>query len=77
MVSQPIFLPNNGYKVWEDPSFIKWNKRDSHVTLRCHDSVEGDSQYSMLIATCNYYMLDDGVHVTPTGSDSVWFDTIF
>lgn len=45
MVSQPIFLPNNGYKVWEDPFFIKWNKRDSHVTLRCHDSVEGSLRY--------------------------------
>lgn len=31
----------NGYKVWEDQSFIKWRKRDPHVTLRCHDSVEG------------------------------------
>lgn len=38
-----IVSPNNGdYKVWEDPSFIKWRKRDSHVSLHCHDSVEGD-----------------------------------
>lgn len=35
----------NGYKVWEDPSFIKWRKRDPHVTLRCHDSVEGSLKY--------------------------------
>ncbi|KAG2396533.1 hypothetical protein LR48_Vigan08g004000 [Vigna angularis] len=35
----------NGYKVWEDPSFIKWRKRDSHVTLHCHDSLEGSLRY--------------------------------
>ncbi|OAY82049.1 Beta-galactosidase [Ananas comosus] len=31
---------NNSYKFWEDPSFIKWRKRDSHVPLRSHDSLE-------------------------------------
>ncbi|KAL5720056.1 beta-galactosidase [Ranunculus cassubicifolius] len=36
---------NNGYKVYEDPSFIKWRKRDAHVPLRCHDSVEGSLKY--------------------------------
>ncbi|KAH9658217.1 Lactase [Citrus sinensis] len=42
----PFALENaNGYKVWEDPSFIKWRKRDPHVTLRCHDSVEGSLKY--------------------------------
>lgn len=42
----PFALENaNGYKVWEDPSFIKWRKRDTHVTLRCHDSVEGSLKY--------------------------------
>ncbi|XP_061336722.1 uncharacterized protein LOC133283824 isoform X2 [Gastrolobium bilobum] len=35
----------NGYRVWEDPSFIKWRKRDPHVTLHCHDSIEGSLKY--------------------------------
>ncbi|XP_027356698.1 uncharacterized protein LOC113866018 isoform X2 [Abrus precatorius] len=35
----------NGYRVWEDPSFIKWRKRDPHVTLHSHDSVEGSLKY--------------------------------
>ncbi|KAI3844214.1 hypothetical protein MKX03_032285 [Papaver bracteatum] len=32
-------------RVWEDPSFIKWRKRDSHVSLHCHESVEGSLKY--------------------------------
>ncbi|PIA48132.1 hypothetical protein AQUCO_01400605v1 [Aquilegia coerulea] len=36
---------NNGYKIYEDPSFFKWRKRDAHVPLRCHDSVEGSLKY--------------------------------
>ncbi|CAI9102953.1 OLC1v1001355C1 [Oldenlandia corymbosa var. corymbosa] len=36
---------NNGYKVWEDPSFFKWRKRDAHVPLRCHESEEGALRY--------------------------------
>lgn len=35
----------NNYKSWEDPSFIKWRKRDSHVSLHCHDSVEGSLKF--------------------------------
>ncbi|KAK2634309.1 hypothetical protein Ddye_029101 [Dipteronia dyeriana] len=47
LVGQLVFtLENaNGYKVWEDPAFIKWRKRDPHVTLRCHDSLEGSLRY--------------------------------
>lgn len=41
LVGQLVLSLENGYKVWEDPSFIKWRKRDPHVTLHCHDSVEG------------------------------------
>ncbi|CAA6654079.1 unnamed protein product [Spirodela intermedia] len=33
------------HKAWEDPSIIKWRKRDAHVTLRCHDTVEGSLKY--------------------------------
>lgn len=36
-------LPSeNGYRAWEDQSFIKWKKRDPHVTLHCHESIEGE-----------------------------------
>uniref|UniRef100_A0A1D1Y8V4 beta-galactosidase n=1 Tax=Anthurium amnicola TaxID=1678845 RepID=A0A1D1Y8V4_9ARAE len=42
---QLIFPSNHVHKAWEDPSFIKWRKRDAHVTLRCHDTVEGSLKY--------------------------------
>ncbi|KAK8977634.1 hypothetical protein V6N11_013418 [Hibiscus sabdariffa] len=45
ILSQLAFASENGYKVWEDPSFIKWGKRDPHVTLHCHESVEGSLKY--------------------------------
>ncbi|KAK8630145.1 hypothetical protein V6N13_078952 [Hibiscus sabdariffa] len=45
ILSQLAFASENGYKVWEDPSFIKWRKRDPHVTLHCHESVEGSLKY--------------------------------
>uniref|UniRef100_A0A5B7BXV9 beta-galactosidase n=1 Tax=Davidia involucrata TaxID=16924 RepID=A0A5B7BXV9_DAVIN len=45
LVSQLVFPSNNGYRVWEDPSFIKWRKRDAHVSLHCHDTVEGSLRY--------------------------------
>lgn len=36
---------SNGYKPWVDPSFFKWRKRDAHVSLHCHDTVEGSLRY--------------------------------
>ncbi|KAG5565113.1 hypothetical protein RHGRI_001118 [Rhododendron griersonianum] len=42
LVSQLVSPASHGYKVWEDPSFIKWRKRDAHVSLHCHDTVEVD-----------------------------------
>ncbi|WOK99094.1 hypothetical protein Cni_G07806 [Canna indica] len=36
---------NYSHKIWEDPSFIKWRKRDAHVPLRSHDTVEGSLRY--------------------------------
>ncbi|KAK7317355.1 hypothetical protein RJT34_01507 [Clitoria ternatea] len=46
LAAGPLLLSTqNGYKVWEDPSFIKWRKRESHVTLQCHDSLEGSLNY--------------------------------
>lgn len=35
----------NGFQAWEDQSFFKLRKRDAHVTLHCHDSVEGALKY--------------------------------
>ncbi|KAK9682803.1 hypothetical protein RND81_10G097500 [Saponaria officinalis] len=40
---QEVSLLN--YPVWQDPSFFKWRKRDAHVPLRCHDTVEGSLKY--------------------------------
>ncbi|KAL3622626.1 hypothetical protein CASFOL_034037 [Castilleja foliolosa] len=45
LIGQFVLPPNNGCKIWEDPSFIKWRKRDSHVPLHCHESVEGSLRY--------------------------------
>ncbi|KAI3445135.1 hypothetical protein Pfo_001800 [Paulownia fortunei] len=45
LVGQLILPPNNGHKIWEDPSFIKWRKRDAHVPLHCHESIEGSLRY--------------------------------
>ncbi|KAF8395685.1 hypothetical protein HHK36_019635 [Tetracentron sinense] len=38
-------VKDHGSRVWEDPSFIKWRKRDAHVTLHCHDTVEGSLKF--------------------------------
>lgn len=47
-------LENGQHHVWEDQSIIKWRKRDAHVPLRCHESVEGKPlmafQFQFLIA---------------------------
>lgn len=32
---------NLDHEVWKDQAFFKWRKRDSHVPLHCHDTVEG------------------------------------
>jgi len=45
LASQLVFPASNGYKAWEDSSFIKWRKRDAHVSLHCHDTVEGSLRY--------------------------------
>ncbi|TQD77556.1 hypothetical protein C1H46_036910 [Malus baccata] len=38
-------LENGQHHVWEDQSIIKWRKRDAHVPLRCHESVDGSLKY--------------------------------
>lgn len=44
-VGQLVSPLSEVHKAWEDPSIIKWRKRDAHVTLRCHDTVEGDDPF--------------------------------
>lgn len=41
LIAQMVSPLESGLRVWEDPSFIKWRKRDPHVTLHCHESVGG------------------------------------
>lgn len=41
LAAKLVIPSENGYRAWEDQTFIKWRKRDSHVPLRCQDSVEG------------------------------------
>ncbi|KAH0468778.1 hypothetical protein IEQ34_002010 [Dendrobium chrysotoxum] len=36
---------NHSHRVWEDPSYFKWRKRDAHVPLRSHDTIEGSLRY--------------------------------
>ncbi|KAJ6346766.1 hypothetical protein OIU76_003446 [Salix suchowensis] len=45
LVAQLVSPVETGHKVWQDQSFIKWRKRDPHVTLHCHESVEGSLRY--------------------------------
>ncbi|KFK34684.1 hypothetical protein AALP_AA5G178000 [Arabis alpina] len=45
LATQMILPSENGYRAWEDQTLFKWRKRDPHVTLRCHDSVEGSLRY--------------------------------
>nr|QSM07479.1 beta-galactosidase 13 [Ipomoea batatas]GMD71911.1 beta-galactosidase isoform X1 [Ipomoea batatas] len=46
VINQMVVPPNSSnYKPWEDPSFFRWKKRDAHVPLRCHESVEGSLKY--------------------------------
>ncbi|CAK9145448.1 unnamed protein product [Ilex paraguariensis] len=45
LAGQLVIPSNSGRRVWEDPSFIKWRKRDAHVSLHCHDTVEGSLRY--------------------------------
>ncbi|KAF9591655.1 hypothetical protein IFM89_005236 [Coptis chinensis] len=53
---------NNGYyKVYEDPTFIKWRKRDAHVPLRCHDTVEGSLKYWYDRSKVNYLVANTAV----------------
>ncbi|KAJ4847213.1 hypothetical protein Tsubulata_008458 [Turnera subulata] len=44
-LAQLVSPVESGHRVWEDESFIKWRKRDPHVTLRCHESPQGSLRY--------------------------------
>ncbi|XP_051228311.1 uncharacterized protein [Lolium perenne] len=44
--SGAMFPPTNSpHKPWEDPSFFRWRKRDAHVPLRTHDTLQGALKY--------------------------------
>lgn len=45
LVGQLVVPTDYCHRVWEDPSFIKWKKRDAHVSLHCHNTVEGALRY--------------------------------
>ncbi|XP_010554482.1 PREDICTED: uncharacterized protein LOC104824194 [Tarenaya hassleriana] len=45
LVGQMVLPSENGHRVWEDQTFFRWKKRDAHVILRCHDSIEGSLRY--------------------------------
>ncbi|XP_022764757.1 uncharacterized protein LOC111309977 isoform X3 [Durio zibethinus] len=77
IVGQLVFPSENGYKVWEDPSFIKWRKRDPHVTLRCHDSVEGSLRYwyernKVNLSVSNAAVWNDDAVQSALGSAAFW-----
>ncbi|KAJ3688746.1 hypothetical protein LUZ61_017910 [Rhynchospora tenuis] len=38
-------ISHNYRMAWEDPSFIKWQKRNAHVPWRSHDTIEGSLKY--------------------------------
>lgn len=61
LVGQLVLSLENGYKVWEDPSFIKWRKRDPHVTLNCHDSVEGSLKFWYERSKVDYVVANSAV----------------
>lgn len=50
----PFSPISNQHRVWEDPSFIKWGKRDAHVPLCSHDTVEGSLRYWYDRSKVNY-----------------------
>lgn len=47
IASSAVFFSsmNHSYRVWEDPSYFRWRKRDAHVPLRSHDTIEGSLRY--------------------------------
>ncbi|KAG9456219.1 hypothetical protein H6P81_000727 [Aristolochia fimbriata] len=58
LVGQLPFPSDHGQKLWEDASFIKWRKRDAHVSLHCHDTVEGSLKYWCERNKVNYLVSD-------------------
>ncbi|XP_070681182.1 uncharacterized protein [Malus domestica] len=54
-------LENGQHHVWEDQSIIKWRKKDAHVPLRCHESVEGSLKYWYERNKVNFLVSDSAV----------------
>ncbi|KAJ3676245.1 hypothetical protein LUZ60_003657 [Juncus effusus] len=57
----PPLNNSNSRKAWEDPSFIKWRKRDAHVPLRSHDTLEGSIKYWYERNNANYLSAEKAV----------------
>ncbi|GAB4852088.1 hypothetical protein Ancab_016278 [Ancistrocladus abbreviatus] len=49
------------HRIWEDPSFFKWRKRDAHVPLCCHDTVEGSLRYWYGRSRMNFLLSNSAV----------------
>ncbi|XP_062093159.1 uncharacterized protein LOC133798723 [Humulus lupulus] len=81
LMGQLVFPSENGRKLWEDQSFIKWNKRDPHVTFRSHESLEGSLKYWYKQNKVNYLVAnsavwnDDAVRAA-LESASFWVDNL-
>ncbi|KAK3163026.1 hypothetical protein QOZ80_1BG0096690 [Eleusine coracana subsp. coracana] len=57
-----MFPPSNlPHKVWEDPSFFKWRKREAHVPLRSQDTPEGALKYWYERRNVNYLNSESAV----------------
>ncbi|GJM91868.1 hypothetical protein PR202_ga08286 [Eleusine coracana subsp. coracana] len=57
-----MFPPSNlPHKVWEDPSFFKWRKREAHVPLRSQDTPEGALKYWHERRNVNYLNSESAV----------------
>ncbi|KAF4388952.1 hypothetical protein F8388_026681 [Cannabis sativa] len=56
-----VFPSQTAPKLWEDQSFIKWNKRDPHVTFRSHESLEGSLKYWYKQNKVNYLVANSAV----------------
>ncbi|XP_060675470.1 uncharacterized protein LOC125421374 [Ziziphus jujuba] len=61
LVGHLVFPPENGHKVWEDQTFIKWRKREPHVTFHCHESIEGSLKYWYERNKVNYLVANSAV----------------
>lgn len=73
--SQEASLLKN--EAWQDPAFFKWRKRDPHVPLRSHDTVEGSLEYwhkrsRVDLSASSLAIWDDGAVTAALDCASSW-----